>query len=186
MEQAIDKVTRAIEYLIACLLAIMVVLVFGNVLLRYGFNSGITVSEEMARWLFVWMTFLGSIVALREHGHLGSDSLVSKLGPVGKKVCFVIGQGLMLWTTWLLLEGSFAQALINAGVEAPVSGAPVAIFYAAGVVFAIATGVVLLAQLWRVLSGQATDDELVMVQESEDLAQMEELHLDQSQTFKKH
>ena len=54
----------------------MVVLVFGNVVLRYGFNSGITVSEELSRWLFVWLTFLGAIVALREHGHLGTDMLV--------------------------------------------------------------------------------------------------------------
>ena len=50
---------------IAVLLAVMVVLVFGNVVLRYGFNSGITVSEELSRWLFVWMTFLGAIVGLQ-------------------------------------------------------------------------------------------------------------------------
>ena len=54
----------------------MVVMVFGNVVLRYGFNSGITVSEELSRWLFVWMTFLGAIVALRNarppgHRHAG-------------------------------------------------------------------------------------------------------------------
>ena len=51
--------------MIALCLALMVVMVFGNVVLRYGFNSGITVSEELSRWLFVWMTFLGAIVALR-------------------------------------------------------------------------------------------------------------------------
>ena len=45
----------------------MVVLVFGNVVLRYVFNSGIAVSEELSRWLMVWLTFLGAIVALREH-----------------------------------------------------------------------------------------------------------------------
>ena len=57
----------------------MVVLVFGNVVLRYAFNSGITVSEELSRWLFVWLTFLGAIVALKEHGHLGTDMLVGRL-----------------------------------------------------------------------------------------------------------
>ena len=63
----------------------MVVLVFGNVVLRYAFNSGITVSEELSRWLFVWLTFLGAIVALREHGHLGTEVLVSRLGPRGRQ-----------------------------------------------------------------------------------------------------
>ena len=65
-------------------LAVMVVLVFGNVVLRYRFNSGITVSEELSRWLFVWVTFLGAIVALREHAHLGTDALVSRLPRAGK------------------------------------------------------------------------------------------------------
>jgi len=57
----------------------MVVLVFTNVVMRYAFNSGITISEELSRWLFVWMTFMGAIVALRERAHLGTDTLVSRL-----------------------------------------------------------------------------------------------------------
>ena len=54
----------------------MVLLVFGNVVLRYGFNSGITVSEEVSRWLFIWGTFMGAIVALREHGRLQATQAV--------------------------------------------------------------------------------------------------------------
>ena len=64
--------------MVACLAA-MVVMVFGNVVLRYGFNSGITASEELSRWLFVWMTYLGAVVALRNRAHLGTDSVVSRL-----------------------------------------------------------------------------------------------------------
>ena len=66
MDKFVDKACKGIEFLIAFGLAIMVVLVFGNVVLRYGFNSGITVSEELSRWLFIWGTFLGALVALRE------------------------------------------------------------------------------------------------------------------------
>ena len=186
MKKLLDGYCRALEWLLVILLALMVVLVFGNVFMRYALNSGITESEELSRWLFVWMTFLGAVVAMREHAHLGSDMLVSRLGPLGKKVCLVIGQVLMLWATWLLFSGSLAQARINYDVEAPVTGASVAIFYSAGIVFAVSTGVFLLIDLWRTLSGQLHDDELVMVQESEDLAQVNELHLNQSQTFKKH
>jgi TRAP-type C4-dicarboxylate transport system permease small subunit len=74
-------------FLMVVCLALMVVMVFGNVVLRYGFNSGITVSEELSRWLFVWMTFLGAVVAVRNHAHLGTDTLVSRLPVVGKKIC---------------------------------------------------------------------------------------------------
>ena len=69
----------------AVALMIMVVLVFGNVVLRYGFNSSITVSEEVSRWLFVWVTFMGAVVALREHTHLGTDVLVSRLPPSARR-----------------------------------------------------------------------------------------------------
>jgi TRAP-type C4-dicarboxylate transport system permease small subunit len=175
MTKVLDVYCRVLEGLIALALAIMVLLVFGNVVLRYAFSSGITVSEEASRWLFVWLTFLGAIVALKEHGHLGSDMLVSRLPVAGKKACLVIGHVLMLYITWLLFEGSVAQAKINWDVEAPVTGASVAIFYSAGVVFAVSSGVILLRDLWRVLSGQLSEAELVMVKESEEAGELEAL-----------
>ncbi len=173
MNKALDLYCRALEALMALALAIMVVLVFGNVVLRYAFDSGITVSEEVSRWLFVWLTFLGAVVALKEHGHLGTDMLVGKLGPAGKKACLVVAQVLMLYVTWLLISGSVTQARINYDVEAPVTGASVAIFYGAGVFFGVSSAVLLLRELWRTLSGQLSESELVMVQESEDLAALE-------------
>jgi TRAP-type C4-dicarboxylate transport system permease small subunit len=177
MTRWIDGYCRLLEWTITLLLAAMVVLVFGNVLMRYALNSGITVSEELSRWLFVWMTFLGAIVALKDHGHLGSDMLVSRLGPKGKKVCLLAGHLLMLYATWLLFAGSLAQARINLDVEAPVTGASVAFFYGAGVVFAVSTAVLLLRDTWRIVSGQLRDNELVMVQESEEMAQVQDLHM---------
>lgn len=178
MTQLLNLICKGLEALIALLLAMMVVLVFGNVFLRYAFNSGITISEEMSRWLFVWMTFLGAIVAVRENGHLGTDMLVGRLGRTGKTVCLAIAQVTMLGCTWLLFSGSLAQVRINADVEAPVSGASMGIFYASGVVFAVCTALILLMQLWRTVTGQLRDDELVAVQESEDLAQLEASHKD--------
>ena len=71
----------------------MVVMVFGNVVLRYAFNSGITVSEELARWAFVWMIFLGAIVAIRESGHLGTDMLVGRLGPRARRSAWRSARG---------------------------------------------------------------------------------------------
>jgi TRAP-type C4-dicarboxylate transport system permease small subunit len=175
MKRAIDLYCRFLDGVIALLLAIMVVLVFGNVVLRYAFNSGITVSEEMSRWMFVWLTFLGAIVALKEHQHLGSDMLVSRLPVWGKKACLIAGQALMLYMTWLIFSGSMQQAKINYDVQAPVTGLSVAIFYGAGVVFAVSAWVLLLREMWRAITGQLTEDELVMVQESEEAGELHAL-----------
>ena len=175
MNRWIDGACRGIEALIAAMLAVMVVLVFGNVVLRYGFNSGITVSEEVSRWLFIWMTFLGAVVALREHGHLGVDMVVQRLPRAGKKACLLVGHVVMLYIVWLLFQGSVAQARINWDVTAPTTGFSMAIVYAAGIVFAVLAGVILLIDLVRMLSGQLTDAELVMVQESEEAVQLQQI-----------
>ena len=161
----LGRYTRALDMLSGLCLAIMVVLVFGNVVLRYTMNSGITVSEELSRWLFVWLTFMGAVVALREHGHLGTDILVSRLPAVGKKVCLVLAQISMLYVSWLLLKGSWAQMLINADTEAPVTGASVGIFYASGVLMGGSAIAILLRDLLRTLFVPLSDNELVMVQE---------------------
>jgi len=85
MQRAIDWYCSLIKVLAVACLSGMVVLVFGNVVLRYGFNSGIVISEEASRWLLVWLTFLGAIVALREHRHLGIDTLIKALPPRAKR-----------------------------------------------------------------------------------------------------
>ena len=162
--------TRVLDALSGLCLAVMVVLVFGNVVLRYTMNSGITVSEELSRWLFVWLTFMGAVVALRDHGHLGTDALVSRLPAVGKKACLVLAQIAMLYVSWLLLSGSWAQMLINWETEAPVTGASVGIFYASGVLMGGSGIAILLHDLLRTLFVPLAEHELVMVQESEELA----------------
>jgi len=173
--RVIDRFCSLLNALIALCLAVMVVMVFGNVVLRYLFNSGIAASEEVSRWLFVWLTFLGAIVALKENGHLGTDMLVSRLPLWGKKACLVAGHLLMLYITWLLFSGALAQVKINWDVEAPVTGASMAIIYLPGVVFAVCAAVLLLRQTWLALSGQLSEQELVMVTESEEAAELHEL-----------
>ena len=76
MSRLLDGYCRLLEWTIAIVLALMVLLVFDNVLLRYVANSGITVSEELSRWLLVWMMFLGAIVAVKKYGQLRDDGLV--------------------------------------------------------------------------------------------------------------
>jgi len=158
---------KLLKLLIVLCMVAMVVLVFGNVVLRYAFNSGISVSEELSRWFFVWMIFLGSLVALKERAHMGLDSLVRRLSPTGKRVCLVIGHLLMLYICWLVFSGSWQQAVINWDVVAPASGLSMALFYAAGLVFGASAAAILIYELYLVLCGKLGDDELVMVKDSD-------------------
>ncbi|MDP3193599.1 TRAP transporter small permease, partial [Rhodoferax sp.] len=79
MQKSTHFFFKLLELLIVLCMVAMVIMVFGNVVLRYGFNSGIDVSDEMSRYCFVWLTYIGAMVAMREKGHLGVDTLVKHL-----------------------------------------------------------------------------------------------------------
>ena len=168
MSRIFDFTCKTIEYMIAACMAGMVVLVFGNVMLRYGFNSGITLSEELSRWLFVWMTFLGAIVALRKHEHLGTDMLIGRLGPKGKKICMGISQLLMMFICVLLFKGAYEQAVINWTSSSAVMEASLSWVYFPGIIFAVLGGLMIAMDFLQLLSGQTQESSLTMFQESEE------------------
>ena len=168
MTHIFDLTCKGIEYLIAAFMAVMVILVFGNVFLRYGFNSGITLSEELSRWLFVWMTFLGAIVALRSHEHLGTDMLVGRLGPLGKKICMALSQLLMMLCCYLLFIGAYKQAVINWTSTSAVMEVSLSWLYFPGIIFAVLGGLLIALDFFKLITGQMKDEELMMFQESEE------------------
>jgi len=169
LTKLIDLLCTLFGLLMVACLGLMVVMVFGNVVLRYGFNSGITVSEELSRWLFVWMTFLGAVVGLRNHAHLGTDALVSRLSRRGKKACFAAAHVLMLLMCGLMFRGSWQQAVINYETASAVMQASMAWLYLSGMVFAVLAALILVHELWQLATGRLDDAQLVGVAESEDL-----------------
>jgi TRAP-type transport system small permease protein len=168
LKKIIDQYCKLISYLLAFIMVAMVVLVFGNVFMRYALNSGFTISEELSRWLFVWMTFLGAVVALRDNGHLGTDMLVGRLGPLGKKICMGLSLVLMLFCDWLIFKGSYDQAMVNLDSTSAVMEVSMAWVSVSGIVFAVLAAPILLSDLWRLLSGQIDDEHLMLIQESEE------------------
>jgi TRAP-type transport system small permease protein len=174
MTRIADGCFNVLKVAMVLFLALMVVLVFGNVVLRYGFNKGITISEEMSRMLFVWLTFTSAIVAMREHDHLGMDTVVKHLSPAGKKACFVASHVLILFASALFLQGSWKQTAIsyNVGAIAPVTGMSMTLFYGTGVLFSIGAILLTTFELYRLLAGRLSERELVTVKESLEEAEL--------------
>lgn len=161
-------VIRVISGLIVACLAVMLIMVFSNVVLRYGFNSGITASEEISRLLFVWMTYLGAIVAMKEHAHLGVDSIVRKLPLKARKAVLILVNLVMLFICYLLLVGSWQQTLINVTTYSPVTGVSLAVFYSTGIVTSIGVAAYLLLNIYHAVTGRIDEKDLVMVAETAD------------------
>jgi TRAP-type C4-dicarboxylate transport system permease small subunit len=168
MKSVIDHVQTVIEWTIGLLLAAMVLLVFGNAAGRYILNAGVAASEELARLGFVWLIFLGAVLAVRERTHVGVDMMVKQLPRSLQRLCLAGCNLLILYALWLFAQGSWQQVLVGLNSELPVTGISLAAFAAAGLVAAVAMALLFLTDLVRLALGRMSDEELIQVKESAD------------------
>jgi TRAP-type transport system small permease protein len=108
-------------------------------------------------------------VALRSHHHLGTDTLVSRLPVLGKKICLGISHLLMMFLCWQMLRGSWEQTKINAGSTSAVMEVSMAWFYAAGVFFSIFAFLFILDDFVKLVTGRLRESELIGITESDDM-----------------
>lgn len=153
---------RLLERLMVFLVFGMVLMVFGNVVLRWTVDSGIDVSEEMSRFFFVWLTFIGAVVVTREHLHLGVDMLVGKFGRRGRLLCMMTSDSLILFCCAVFFWGTWQQAPINASNVAPVTGISMLWVFGVGYFTSGAIGLMTLMRLLRAFSGHVDDRELAI------------------------
>ena len=136
-----------IDIVMAVLLAAMIVLVFANVVLRYGFSSGIRQSVELARLWFVWVVMLGAAVALRRGEHLAvsefSEAFLPRAVPLLRRLCWIV----VILAVVMLFIGALNQTMANWGNISQLTGLPSALFYLAGVVSAVLMGAVAVVRL---------------------------------------
>lgn len=152
MKQLVPRLEHIVEWLMALALTIMVALVFGNVVLRYVFDSGIAAAEEVARLMFVWLIFLGSILALRRHAHLGVEMVQARLPLKVRRLCAVISHLLMLYGLWLFLYGSWTQTVIGMSTYSTVLRYPTSFMASAGLVCAASMILIVALNLWRIVT----------------------------------
>lgn len=132
LRQALRVVDLTLKGLVSTALVLMVTFVFLNAFLRYVFRSGLTWSEEGARYLFVWVVFLGAIVATQERGHLAVDLFISRAKGIGQRLVIIATNLVFIVVLAFLVDGLARLMALNAGVPAPVTGIPRNTMYMAG------------------------------------------------------
>ncbi|MDI7862019.1 TRAP transporter small permease [Rhizobiaceae bacterium n13] len=160
MQKAVDLFYKALEILLIFLLSGMAIMVFGNVVLRYAFNSGLTVSDEMSRYFFVWLTFIGAVVGFREYAHMGVETVVSLLGRRGRIVCMAASNLVIIAVSGIFFWGTWKQLPINISMSAPVTGLSMGWVYGVGFFTGAGCAIIALERLFRVVTGRVTEDEL--------------------------
>lgn len=147
MKSLAQNVGKLLEALCVLILGLMSCLVFLNVVLRYGFNSSISVTEEVSRYMFVWLTFLGAVLAFSENQHVNVTILTSKLSQVKRKVLYVITDIAMLFCCYLIVSGSWTQFMLNKANLAPISGIPTGVTFLASTIAGALIGILLIARI---------------------------------------
>ena len=153
---------RLLERLMVFLVFGMVMMVFGNVVLRWTVDSGIDVSEEMSRFFFVWLTFIGAVVVMREHLHLGVDMLVGKFGRKGRLACMMGSDAIILFCCAVFFWGTWQQAAINSSNVATVTGISMLWVFGVGYFTSVAIGMMVLMRLLRAFTGNVSERELAI------------------------
>eukprot|EP01030_Chromulinospumella_sphaerica_P001004 gene1004-984_t len=124
-----SRFARVSQVLMASCLGVMAVAVFINVVLRYGFGSGVAASEELSRLLFVWMVFIGAAAAYPAGEHMAFTSLAGLLAqrPVAFGVLTAVIRLLVMAACAMLAWGAWQQVVVGMGSRSVVMAYPAAL-----------------------------------------------------------
>jgi TRAP-type C4-dicarboxylate transport system permease small subunit len=148
---------RLNDVILVLLLATMTTMVFFNVVLRYGFGTGIDVSEEMSRFCFVWLIFLGAMGAMRRNMHMGFDLVVLLVQPQMRRALLAMANALILGVCVLILTGTVMQWHVNTTNSAPVTGLPMIWVFGVAVPMSVVIGLIAGTRMVGYLTGYLTD-----------------------------
>lgn len=107
VKKCLDLIEKILMFVLGVLMTVMVVVVFMQVVLRYGFQSATNWADEVARYCMIWVVFLACPVGYRRHNHIRIDILTRYMPPRLQKImefCMYILQmvflGVVLVAGW--------------------------------------------------------------------------------------
>lgn len=151
MQNAIRLLHTVTSTVLILTFILMFLLIFGNVVLRFLFSSGLTFSDEIARYAFVWSTFLGAAIAMHEKAHIGITGIRAYLPEWQHRWLDLLINAVMMAIALIVLIGSVEFLIANLGTRAPFTGAPIAISQASIVVGCIGLMLVFAIRIWQSL-----------------------------------
>jgi TRAP-type C4-dicarboxylate transport system permease small subunit len=140
---------RLADGLMALALAAMVVLVFGNVVLRYGFGTGLAWGEEISRLLFVWLVFIGATSAYPRGEQMAFTGLVARFKGRALLAASLLVHLAVLVSCVLVAWGAWQQVMVGTNSKSVVLGYPMWLLPLPAFVSSLVIGVAALANLMQ-------------------------------------
>ena len=137
VERAWDGLAWLVRAVIIVLLAAMVAVTATQVFFRYALNQPLTWSEELSRYLFIWIVFLATWAAFRQGLHLGVNAVTGLLPPRGVAVMARVIEAIILAFLVAALSAADRVLTVTAAQTSPTLGLPMHVVYAAFPVAAV-------------------------------------------------
>jgi TRAP-type C4-dicarboxylate transport system permease small subunit len=168
VKKFLDTLFKGTEILITFFLAVMIVLVFGNVVLRYLFSKGFAWSEEIARLCFIYLVYLGSIGAMRDNRHLLIDGVLLRVPVLWQKIIYAALQICIIWLMVILIQGSWGLVVQNLHDNWVATKFPTYLVYASGLITGIAIAIIAVANLFRLIILKISISDLIKTRDDAD------------------
>lgn len=146
------------KYLSCAILITMVVFVAGNTLLRYFFSSGIIITEEFVRYLFLWGVYLGVISVWYTRGHIRVTTIVDRLTPRGKLYFDIVFEIVSMIVLLVMAYGCY-QYFIDTTTVGQVTGIPYSFMILAVLVGSFSCAVISVGHILQDVNMLKLDDE---------------------------
>jgi len=141
IEELVKKIVFLTKVILVVLGTLLVILTFMDVISRTFGTSSISWANELARYLFIWFSFLGIIVVTSENKNLGVDFFYSKLPNKLQKIVKLIGYTLIMYFLLIMLKGGIDSLEYAARDVSPALGIPINYIY---ISIPISAGIMLL------------------------------------------
>ncbi|MBC8948079.1 MULTISPECIES: TRAP transporter small permease [Xenorhabdus] len=125
MKNLVAMTNKSLAFFTICLLAFLVLCVSWQVISRYVLDAPSTETDELARYLFMWVAMIGAAYTTGQHRHLAIDLLMMKLTGVKKSIIGLIIQAtIILFSSIVLLYGGslLVSSTLENGQITPVLG----------------------------------------------------------------
>lgn len=117
--------SRLLQWVLTGMLLVMALVTFAQIISRYLLKYPLVWSEELSLLLMVWITFLGSVLVLERHEHIGIDLLVEKVPQTAKRAVQIVGFGLVFLFNCVLTYGGFV--MVNKTIDSITPGLKVSV-----------------------------------------------------------
>lgn len=154
MERLLRGLDGILDRVTLLLLTILLLVVGAQIFARYVLNHSLYWSEELARYLFIYLVFLGAAIVLRREGHIQVSFFVEKFPPLLRRGVAMLADTLLLAFVGIVLIQSVRLAMMVWTVPTAALLIPWTFVYLGILLGMAAMVLVMLGALWRHVTGR--------------------------------